>query len=359
MEVFSGSAARLQAVDLVDASIKHYQPQTAPLSAQPHATEGYMYVGGFGTTRMFGYSLSQLRVGLSNPNLALRELNRMYHRRLNRRMYNTAGVDVVAEDWDTLVVLDACRYDMFRRLHDLPGRLESRVSRGSCTTEWLRGNFQNRRLADTVYVTGHAQLYRNQDWLNTAFHDVINIWADGGWDDEQGTVRPETMRDRTLEALETYPNKRLLVHFLQPHVPFVEAPATLDASGVGDPAGEELSVWRKLTEDRLDVTRERIWELYDANLELALPVVEELLDTLDGRTVVTSDHGNMVGERARPFPIREWGHPRGLYTEQLIRVPWLVFTSGERRTIRDGESRRGDDYDDELVRSRLENLGYV
>jgi len=308
---------------------------------------------------MFGYSLSQLRLGMSNPNLALREINRMYHRRLNRRMYNTAGVDVVAEDWDTMLLLDACRYDIFERRHDLPGRLESRISRGSCTTEWFRGNFKNRQLTDTVYVTGHAQLYRNQDWLNTTFHDVVDVWADGGWDGEQGTVLPETMCDRTFEAIQRYPNKRLLVHFLQPHVPFVKVPTESSYRGVGDPTGEELSVWRKLAENRLNLAREKIWKFYDRNLEFVLPIVRELLTTLKGRIVVTSDHGNMVGKRAWPFPIREWGHPRGLYTEQLVRVPWLMYSSGDRRTIRDGETTSSSEYDERLVTRRLEDLGYV
>jgi hypothetical protein len=308
---------------------------------------------------MFKYSPSQIRVGLSNPNLVAREANRMYHRRLNRRLFNTAGVDVVEEDWDTMILLDACRYDMFERLHTLPGRLESRISRGSCTREWLRGNFKDWTLTDTVYVTAHAQLYRNRDWLNTEFHDIINIWADGGWDDDQGTVLPETMVTRALEALEEYPDKRHLIHFLQPHVPFVNASAELADAGVGDPADEELSVWRKLAESKLDVRQDRIWQLYDENLELALPAVEELLEHLEGRTVVTSDHGNMVGERARPLPIREWGHPRGLYVEPLVRVPWLVYEDGDRRSIQDGQTSGEEEYDEELVTSRLEDLGYV
>lgn len=44
----------------------------------------------------------------------------------------------------------------------------------------------------------------------------------------------------------------------------------------------------------------------------------------DGTTVVTSDHGNHLGEFATPFPIRLYGHPEGIRTPELIRVPWLV-----------------------------------
>jgi hypothetical protein len=35
------------------------------------------------------------------------------------------------EDWDTLLILDACRYDLFAEEVPFGGRLESRISLGS------------------------------------------------------------------------------------------------------------------------------------------------------------------------------------------------------------------------------------
>jgi hypothetical protein len=131
-------------------------------------------------------SLSRLRRGLASPNLFLREANRLYHRRGYTRSYNTAGVDIFAEDWDTLLVLDACRYDMFAEQSSLPGRLESRISRGSNTVKFPTGNVASRSLLDSVYVTANSQLYHNRQQLHAKFHAVVDFWAEynWGWRDE-------------------------------------------------------------------------------------------------------------------------------------------------------------------------------
>src|SRR6056297_1717045 len=109
------------------------------------------------------YRLSQLRRGLSTPSLFLREANRLYYRRMNRWSHNVNGIDIFSEDWDNFVILDACRYDIFRNQSELPGHLESRTSKGSSTVEFLKANFDGRDLRDTVYVTANPQLYWKRD----------------------------------------------------------------------------------------------------------------------------------------------------------------------------------------------------
>jgi len=39
----------------------------------------------------------------------------------------------------------------------------------------------------------------------------------------------------------------------------------------------------------------------------------------------------MFGERASPIPIQEWGHPEGIWTDKLVKVPWLEVPYKERR----------------------------
>jgi hypothetical protein len=304
---------------------------------------------------------SRLSRALTTPVLFLRQANRLYHRRLGLRRHNGDGTNPFDADWDTLVLLDACRYDTFARRSTLPGDLERRQSRASTTVEFLRANVDGRDLRDTVYVTANPQLHQHRDSVRTQFADVIDVWAGDGWDDAHGTVLPETMTDRALRAADEYPDKRLVVHYMQPHYPFVGADTALDGGDFTDPGATGENVWVQLLQGRLDVDGAEVRARYEATLDRALPHVETLLRELDGRTVVTADHGNMIGERAFPIPFREWGHPRGIYTPELVDVPWLVYEEGPRRTVRASTAATEGSPDDGagVVADRLRDLGYA
>lgn len=306
---------------------------------------------------------SRLRRAIHNPVLFLRHANRLYHRRLGARQHNDDGIDPFEEDWDNLLVLDACRYDSFARRSGLPGRLERRRSKGSTTVEFLRATVDGADLRDTVYVTANPQLHQHRESIRARFHDVIDVWREAGWDEESGTVLPETVTEHARRAAREYPHKRLVVHYIQPHYPFIDARTDFDKAPLTGAEDGRENVWNLLLRGTLDVDRDEIRRLYEENLERALPSVESLLGDLGGRTVVTADHGNMIGERAVPIPIREWGHPRGIYTEELVAVPWLVHDDGSRRTIRkedlDGRDERVDEVDGSVVADRLRDLGYA
>lgn len=305
------------------------------------------------------YSLSQLTRAIQSPNLALRELNRLYHQRLIRD-YNEDGLSIFDEDWDNLLILDACRYDMFKDQSNLPGKLNARISRGSATIEFLRANFHQRELYDTVYVTANPQLYRKRSQFDTHFHSVKNIWQEN-WDNDHLTVLPETTTNYARRYADEYPNKRLIVHYLQPHYPFIGADENYNMD-VGDELlnPNEDACWDQImTGEFSDIDVDQVWAAYRDNLNKVLPHVEKLLHNLPGKSVVTSDHGNMIGERAWPIPIKEWGHPHGIYTKELVKVPWLIFENGvQKDVISDPPDTDDNDIADGIVEERLSNLGY-
>lgn len=299
------------------------------------------------------YSFRDIVKGLKKPQLALRELNRLYYTK-GRKTYNKNGVDIFEEEWDNFVILDAARYDMFESQVDIEGDLQSRISRGSSTVEFLRGNFDGRELKDTIYVTANPQLEWNRDQIRVEFFKVENLWnRDEYWDDEYSTVRPEKVTERALELAEKYPDKRLIVHYMQPHYPFLP-------SNSEDVEEMKLSdhFWHMKMRGKSDTDKEQIWEMYRGNLDVAVPEVKRLLGGIKGLTVVTSDHGNFVGENSSPIPVREWGHPIGIYDETLVKVPWLVI-EGDRREITSGETgNHNKDINEEEVKEKLAGLGY-
>lgn len=271
------------------------------------------------------------------------------------------------EDWDNLIILDACRYDQFEMLNTIPGRLEARTSLGSATLEFMMENFDGSAHYDTVYVTANPMyLYEEDADIDDAFYRVVDVWR-SNWDGQYHTVHPEKMVEATLEAYERYPDKRLISHFIQPHYPFIGDAA----NEIGHHAGNKLAyrsalgketeeidptVWELLEEGRVDERTVR--RAYDENLEIVLSYVEELVDEFPEKTVVTSDHGNLIGERVAPFGRSMYGHPPNVYTDELRKVPWLVVEGETRKEVRSDTPAEADDEKSELVAERLAHLGY-
>jgi hypothetical protein len=304
--------------------------------------------------------LKQIRLGLSNPKLFGRKVSQIYNYTRAGVEYNPNGIDVMQQDWDNLLLLDACRYDLFEEENDIPGNLRSVESRGAATPEFLRGNFDGKEFLDTVYVTTNPMLYRHQDELDVKFHSVINLWTGDTWNDEYGTVLPEVVTAESKRVAEEYPNKRLLIHYMQPHYPFIESDTAFDKGHVGVDSPDELTTWMQVLTGNVEIDKSALWNSYADNLQRALPYVEELIEQLSGKSVITSDHGNMFGEISRPIPIREWGHPEGIWTEELVRVPWLEIDSDNRKRIFAGVDHEESNINDsDVAEKRLESLGYL
>jgi hypothetical protein len=297
---------------------------------------------------------------ISNPKVLLREINRIYYSRRSGPGYNHEGIDIFEEEWDTLVVLDACRYDMFAERNTLPGHLEQRISRGSHTSEFLRGNFGDQVLLDTVYTTASPQLEQRRDEIDVELHAENHVWNTDRWDTDEGTVMPEAMTDAGLEAHENFPNKRHIVHYMQPHYPFIGSGIDSSTRTFRKDISNGLDIWGELFRGNLDVDASDVWKSYQKNLDFVLDEVERLLEGVNGRVVVTSDHGNMIGKRASPLPIREWGHPPRLYTDALVTVPWLVNEGEERRETTAGQEKMASpEVKKSTVDERLKDLGYL
>ena len=289
------------------------------------------------------------------------EVNSQYRWWRVGERYNPEGIDIFEEDWDVLIILDALRADDFRELNTLPGDLTTKQSRGGGTIEFLEGNVKGRDLTDVVYVTGNPQYDVNYERLGADFHEVRSVWKTH-WDDDRKTVLPESMAVATIEAAEAFPDKRILSHFVQPHEPFIGPTAERhDLDGWIEP-DRDVSP-REIVRSAVDnVLRRHDSELYRRayreNIELTLPHVETIFDEIEGKLVVTSDHGEMFGERATPIPIRYDSHRQGCHTDILLTVPWLEYTSGERREVARTESteqyRPSADVED-----RLRDLGYT
>lgn len=177
---------------------------------------------------------------LQGPHEVVSEFNQFYNHWRAGQPYNPDEIDVFMEDWDNLLILDACCYDEFTCRSNLPGKTEHRISHGNTSPEFVCGNFGGKWLPDII------------------------------------------------------------------------------------------------TED-----------------------VESLLNDLLGKTVVTADHGELLGDRERPIPVTLYRHPEGVYVDSLVKVPWHVYQNGERRDIvAEQPTETTDDFDIEQIEQNLRDLGY-
>ncbi len=274
---------------------------------------------------------------------ALRRVGRIYD----------PGEPIYDREWDVLLVLDACRYDLLEEVadeYDFLGTRDRFTSAGSSSREWMEHNFGEEfagEMARTAHVTGNPFSDRCLDPEQFARLDEVWRYA---WDDDLGTIRPRPLTDRAVDAWRNLAPDRLIVHYMQPHYPFLTRPDLHDGMVVAGFGDAEETFWERVR--RGDVSTDVAWEAYRENLRYVLEEVEFLLSTIDAdRVVVTADHGNAIGRWGI------YGHPSSVPMADLRRVPW-VETTASRENDYEPEVTP-DPQADDRIESRLEDLGYL
>ncbi len=285
----------------------------------------------------------------------------------------TTSFNLLDSEWDALIVLDALRYDYFLKLHGFffEGDLKRAWSAGSCTVEWFRGTFRE-RAPDVTYFSANPFINSSKGGKYRAgaiFREVVDIWL-RYWDDHLGTVQPLAV-NRVVKDHLRRSSGRIVVHYLQPHSPYLsprgfvygfpnpksgnvlhgvnkarnlyERLGNKFVSLIGnmfDRVGMPNGYYLKIAElmnlpplSPLDATRRRfgikgLRLAYEDNVMLALDAASRLIEHLMDsglKVVITSDHGELLGEGGR------FSHPCGSNHKILRTVP--IFTV---RSVKEG-----------------------
>lgn len=261
------------------------------------------------------------------------------------------------ENWDYLLVLDACRHDYFKRLHKsylTSGKLYKAFSPASSTPNWCKKVFRD-YYEDTVYVSANPFVNSSVEVRGVEgykhFYKVIDVW-DKGWKEDKGTVPPENVNRAVLAARDEYPDKRIVAHYMQPHAPYltlelqgssgkINQVTNKKSSGLFSKMREHVNeiflrifshkpIWKlreKLNQppaNPVDATLREVGEkglrkAYEENLKIALEKITCLSKELSGKIVITADHGELLGEEGL------YEHPGWKVHPILREVPWFVF----------------------------------
>lgn len=327
------------------------------------------------------YSLQKFRKALGRPQMFRNEILHLTEdqrtsmcRQYCLKRYGRP-VSVLDCDWDTLILLDACRYETLATYNPFPDSPDRIVSRGSHSQEWIEENMLDRELHDTVYITANT----NAEMVpHDVCHRVIKTYGDS----EQNMKGrfPEHVTDVALDAHENYPNKRIIVHYMQPHEPYLGNKATAVRECLRTEEGiyctgiehvrrdnPEEAIETDSEEDRYGsllqaardglVSSEVVESVYEETLDICLDSVQRLLDGIDGKAVISADHGELFGERH--LGERKWAHPSGCWFPEVRTVPWLELPTSDRREITADPPAGHDHVEEDLVNQHLRELGYL
>lgn len=221
--------------------------------------------------------------------------------------------------WRTIIVADAARADMTR---EIDPRYEPVISLACPTWKWCK-QFWSLEGRDQVWITANPEpthTLRREAWPDHV--TMVDAWRDlwqefgGPPQGPLGSVHPERMTDYVLDwVTESGQPERLVVFYLQPHAPFIFEPLPVAVGNIAQsPTGKNGGSVAQAIE-RGDIMWGDVRRSYRANLAGVLPEAERLAAGLDGLSIVTSDHGEALGEGG------EFGHA-GAHWRGLREVPY-------------------------------------
>ncbi|WP_458208926.1 hypothetical protein [Haladaptatus sp. NG-SE-30] len=272
------------------------------------------------------------------------------------------GILPYDREWDLLIVLDACRADLFREItngknYDFIEQEDEVISISGKSLDWMRAMFDqsnSSEVKNTAYVTAnpHTEIVLQEEETveKDDFETIDEVWK-YGWDEQVGTVLAETITDRAIDIGRSSQATRVIIHYMQPHFPSVPNPdlgSQIELDVVGD--DWPSSIWERCL--RGEVTKDEVWDAYVENAKYVMESVELLLSNFDAEDpIITADHGNALGEKGF------YGHG-GYPVREVWEVPWCRVSSKDEgnyqpKTERPNEPSTTD------VESRLKSLGYM
>jgi hypothetical protein len=295
---------------------------------------------------------NSLKKAARNPTKAVKYIHQKGLNRIENKTYRF-GRSLYDYEWDCAIILDACRYDLAQqnnKAKKLLGNPSRVYSLGANSERWMSRTFQaasEKQLQGTHYVTANI-------FSETAVPDGVRcteVWK-SDFDQSLSTVPPRAVTDSAVQIGREESPHRLLIHYMQPHLPPVTDNLDLeldldfrDGWGADNP-------WRSIEDGSVDPGE--IKEAYLGNLT---PVIEELDVILQNisakKVVVTADHGNMLGEFGK------WGHFRANAIHPGVRlVPWWETSASDTKTYEPSDIQKQKNKDSLSREEKLQALGY-
>ena len=239
-------------------------------------------------------------------------------------------------DWDTLIILDACRFDMFKEVYKqyVYGDLQMVESPAGATHEWLKKTFNE--FHDCTVYSAHPGI-NSKDFEvfgyqpNLHFLEIKDLWEEG-WDNIIGGSDAGSINKRVMNDIQNKEwHGRNILWYMQPHFPW------LGETRIPTKEFEERGVREWDREAYMDLRngkfdREFVRKAYEDNIRYVMKYVNQISHRIRGKIIVTSDHGELLMDDGLPED-KQFGHFDDLHSirPELREVPWLELQLSRRK----------------------------
>lgn len=261
--------------------------------------------------------------------------------------------------WDALIVCDSLRAD---EAQDLVPEVEAVRSPAPITYQWVRAFAREWAEEELLLVCANPVVNRELAGTPVRWAQVP-CWL---WDwetrpDGLGTVPAEAVLRRLWRVVNRHGRpRRLVVWLLEPHVPYPGMPYTDWGRGMRDGMSRANAghVTIRQALERGLVSWDAVLAARARNVRIALDAARRVHEGLGGTAVLTSDHGELLGEEG-VAGIRLFGHSGQVaWHPNLKRVPWVVAEgepAGDYSPLPDLPAW----WKDDGIERKLEALGYA
>jgi hypothetical protein len=293
---------------------------------------------------------SNIKKAANNPTRIVDEVILYYLLRSPLTAVNsqcTIGTNIFDKEWDVAIILDTCRVDALKCVEDEYDFIQdvgSIWSVGGNSPEWIARTFDKKHadlVSNTTYLSAnpHSQtILEDKNQYNDDNHfnfkllrhfptiikkDLQNVeyifkyepmGSSGEYGHKRGGTPPRYVTDRAIDVGRNEDVDRLILHYFQPHSPWVSNAIAQDRDL--EQHEEGFGYITKTGDD------DSAWSSYLADLRWVLDDVELLLDNMDkDKVVITSDHGDAFNEYG------VMSHKVGAVHPKIRKVPW-VLTGG-------------------------------
>jgi len=298
--------------------------------------------------------------------------------------YRQIGRNIFEENWDMVIILDACRTDIMQIVKDeyeYINEIEKVRSVGGTSPEWMVNTFNNKYkddISNTGYITANPhsksvfehrlERHFRGEGENNRMSDLNRIRKYGRSDyvtpEEMGLYypvwaeqdpsndnyydlygSPRKLTDKVIRIDRERDLDKIVVHYMPPHTPYIINALREDR----DPKQYEESPWEYI---RKTGDRQKVKQVCADMLRWGIDEVKMLLEnTSRERVIITSDHGDGFGE----YGI--YSHHAGSLHPFIRKVPWITTTATDNKTYEPDTNL--EQVEEHSAKERLEALGYL